>query len=190
MTKLIAIAATTVSLGKKDLPIDCYMINKDEFRVSITGVSVILGYRKEWFLTLPSDLTKLRALEKGGFKYTHEPVFIQNSDRGKATEEQTISITDFTTLITLEALSENRLEALSGNKRAIALQAAFTLGGLDALFRDAFKMPQKSQEEMQSFFRKKYDQFLEVFEKNPVKLAQLRLPNDDHYFTKNKAGLT
>jgi hypothetical protein len=162
------------------------MMPNGEFRVSITGVSVILGHKSNWFLTLPStNPTKLKALEKGGFRYTPEIVCRETQGRGKATEAQTISIIDFTTLITLEALSGNRLEVLTVNKRAMALQAAFTLGGLDALFRDAFRMPQKSQEQRRSFFTNTYDQFLGVFEKDPEELAKLRLLNDDHYVIKN-----
>jgi hypothetical protein len=78
-----------------------------------------------------------------------------------------------TTLITVEALS--------GNKRAIALQAAFTLGGLDALFRDAFGIPQQSQSERRRFFSLTYEEFLEALAENRTELEQLRLPGDDLY---------
>jgi hypothetical protein len=171
--------ADTVSLGNYAVPIDCYMMPNGEFRVSITGVSVVLGYQKDWLLTLPSNLPKLRALQNGGFTYTPKTVFIQRAE--------TISIKDLTTLITLEAFSGiHRLEALSGNKRAMALQAAFTLEGLDALFRDTFEMPQKLPDERQSSFRGAYEDFLEVFEKNQAELNKLRLLSDPLYFTQHK----
>jgi len=172
--------AATVSLGDHDLSVDCYMMPNGEFRVSITGVSVVLGYQRDWLLELPShNLPKLRALQKGGFRYTPETVFKHRA--------QTISIKDLTTLITLEAFSGiHRLEALSGNKRAMALQAAFTLEGLDALFRDTFEIPQKLQDERQSSFRGAYEQFLEVFAENQAELNELRLLSDHLYFLQGK----
>lgn len=146
-----------------------------EFRAGITGVSVLLGYKKDWFLTLPSKAPKkLRALEKGDFRHTPETVFIQRQGRGGATKAQTIGIKDLTALITFEALS--------GNKRAIALQAAFTLGGLDALFRDAFGMPQQSQDDRRRFFGMTYGEFLEALAENRAELEALRLPGDDLYY--------
>lgn len=166
-------ARATVSLGHNDLPIDCYMIN-EEFRVSITGVSVMLGHKREWFSTILSNPTELRALKRGVLRYTPEIVSIQGV--------QTISITDLTTLITLEAFSGNRSEALSGNKLAMALQATFSLGGLDALFRDTFGMPQRSQEQSRKFFRETSGQFLRLFAENQAEFDRLRLLRDDFYF--------
>jgi len=187
MTKLKAIATGVVQLGG-DLLVDCYRMPNEEFRISITGVSVMLGHKKDWFLTLPStNAAKLKALQEGGFKYTPETVFIERQGREQPTNTQTISIEDLTTLITLEAFSGiHRLEALSGNKRAMALQAAFTVEGLDALFRDTFGMPQKLQNQRQSSFRRAYEQFLEVFAENQVELNKLRLLSDDLYFTQGK----
>ena len=61
----------TVSLGAYNLLVDCYMMPNGEFRVSITGVSVVLGYKKDWLSTLSShNLPKLKALQNGGFRYT------------------------------------------------------------------------------------------------------------------------
>jgi len=186
MTKLRAIDNGLVRLVG-DLLVDGYRMPNEEFRISIKGVSVILGYQKDWFLTLRStNPTKLKALQEGGFRYNPESVFIEKQGREKQALTQTISIKDLTTLITLEAFSGNRLEPLFGNKRAMALQAAFTLDGLDALFRDAFGMPQKLQGERQHFFRLTYNDFLKMFAESPTQFDELRLPSDDHYFPEGK----
>lgn len=188
MTESKTIAAI-VRLDK--LSIDgYYRMPDEEFRVSITGVSVLLGYKKDWFSRLCSDnLIKLRTLERRGFKYAHENVSIPRQGGGGAIRQQTISIKDLTTLITLEALFGNQLTTLEtfyGNKRAMALQAAFTLDGLDALFRDAFRMPEKSQSERQKFFRLMYNEFLGVFTEDEAELKRSQVLSDELYFLVNE----
>lgn len=173
MTESTKAVTATVQLG--DLSIDGYMMPNGEFRAGIAGASILLGHAKNWFNRLRTEApNKLKALQDGGFTGYVQPVVIprESGTRG-ASRAQTISLKDLTTLITVEALS--------GNKRAIALQAAFTLGGLDALFRDAFGMPQQSQDERRRFFSLTYEEFLEALAENRTELEQLRLPGDDLY---------
>jgi hypothetical protein len=173
MTESTKAVTATVQLG--DLSIDGYMMPNGEFRAGIAGASVLLGHAKNWFNRLRTEApNKLKALQDGGFTGYVQPVVIprESGTRG-ASRAQTISLKDLTTLITVEALS--------GNKRAIALQAAFTLGGLDALFRDAFGIPQQSQDERRRFFSLTYEEFLEALAENRTELEQLRLPGDDLY---------
>jgi len=174
MTESTKAVTATVQLG--DLSIDGYMMPDGEFRAGIAGASILLGHGKDWFNRLASrGPKKLEALQSAGFTGRLEPVVIprESGTRG-ASRAQTISLKDLTTLITVEALS--------GNKRAIALQAAFTLGGLDALFRDAFGIPQQSQNERRRFFSLTYNEFLTALAENRAELEELRLPGDDLYY--------
>lgn len=174
MSESIKAVSATVQLSES-LSIDGYMLPDGEFRAGIVGTSVLLGYQRDWFLVLPSKAPKkLEALEDAGFRYDPQPVSIQRKGRGGATKAQTISLRELTILITAEALS--------GNKRAIALQAAFTLEGLDVRFRDAFSVPQRTPEEKRQFFGMTYEEFLEAIAENREELEQLRLPGDDLYY--------
>lgn len=167
-------AATAVIQLSDTLTLDGYMMPDGEFRAGIVGTSVLLGYQRDWFLVLPSRApNKLKALQDSGFRYDPQTVLIQRRGRGGATKAQTISLRELTILVTFESLQ--------GNKRAIALQAAFTLEGLDSRFRDAFGVQQRSPDEKRRFFGMTYEEFLEALAENRAELEQLRLPGDDLY---------
>lgn len=158
------------------LSIDGYMMPDEEFRAGIAGASVLLGHGKDWFNRLASKApNKLQALQSAGFTGRLQPVVIprESGARG-ASRAQTISLKDLTALITVEALA--------GNKRAIALQAAFTLEGLDSRFRDAFGVQQRTPDEKRRFFGLTYEEFLEALAENRAELEGLRLPGDDLYY--------
>jgi hypothetical protein len=157
------------------------MMPDGKFRAGIKGVSVLLRHQKDWFSTLPSkEAPKLRALKKVGFEHTSETVLIERQGTSSAIAE-TISLKNLTTLITFEPLI--RFGELSiNNKRASAIQAAFTLGGLNALFRDAFGMPPQSQDERRHFFRQGYDHFIKALAENDAELKDLPRGSDDFYF--------
>ena len=174
MTESIKAVAAVIQLSDT-LSIDGYMMPDGEFRAGIAGASVFLGYTKNWFNRLRSEAPdKLKALQDKGLTGYVQPVIIprESGTRG-ASRAQTISLKDLATLITAEALQ--------GNKRAIALQAAFTLEGLDSQFRDAFGVQQRSPDEKRRFFGMTYEEFLEALAENRAELEQLRLPGDDLY---------
>jgi hypothetical protein len=175
MTEPIKPAKVTIQLSDT-LSIDGYMMPNGEFRAGIAGASVLLGYAKNWFNRLRSEApNKLKALQDGGFTgYVESVVIPRESGTRGASRAQTISLRDLTTLITIEALA--------GNKRAIALQAAFTLEGLDSRFRDAFQVKQRTPEEKRRFFGLTYDEFLKALAENRAELEELRLPGDDLYY--------
>jgi hypothetical protein len=175
VTEPIKAINATVQLSDT-LSIDGYMMPDGEFRAGIAGASVLLGHGKDWFNRLASrGPKKLEALQSAGFTGRLQPVVIkrESGTRG-ASRAQTISLKDLTVLITVEAVSEN--------KRAIALQAAFTLDGLDSRFRDAFGVPQRTLDEKRRFFGLTYDEFLEALAENRAELEALRLPGDDLYY--------
>lgn len=175
MTEPIKASNATIQLSDT-LSIDGYMMPDGEFRAGIAGASVLLGHGKDWFNRLASrGPNKLKALQEGGFTGRLQPVVIprESGARG-ASRAQTISLKDLATLITVEAGA--------GNKRAIALQAAFTLEGLDSRFRDAFGVSQRTPEEKRRFFGMTYGEYLEALAENRAELEQLRLPGDDLYY--------
>jgi len=171
------VKATRATIQLSDtLSIDGYMMPDGEFRAGIAGASVLLGHGKDWFNRLASRAPdKLKALQEGGFTGRLQPVTIprEAGTRG-ASRAQTISLKDLTALITVEADSKN--------KRAIALQAAFTLEGLDGRFREAFGVPQRTPDERRRFFGMTYEEFLEALAENRAELDTLRLPGDDLYY--------
>ncbi len=176
MTEPIKAVTATIQLSDT-LSIDGYMLPDGEFRAGIAGASVLLGHGKDWFNRLASKApNKLQALQSAGFTGRLQPVVVprESGTRG-ASRASTISLKDLATLITVEALS--------GNKRAIALQAAFTLDGLDSRFRDAFGVPQRSPEEKRRFLTLTYEEFLEALAENRAELEELRLPGDDLYYS-------
>lgn len=166
--------ATTVKLSDT-LEIDGYLMPNEEFRAGIVGASILLGYQRDWFLVLPSKAPKkLKALQAEGFRYSPQPVAIQRQGRGGATKAQTISLKDLTALIRFEAQNEN--------KRAIAIQSAFTLEGFDSRFRDAFGNPQLSSDAKRKLFGMTFEEYLEALAENREELVALRLPADNLYY--------
>jgi hypothetical protein len=168
MTQPIKAVRANIQLSDT-LTVDGYMLPDGEFRAGIAGSSVLLGYAKNWFNRLQSEApNKVKALQAGGFTGYVQPVTIpRDSGLRGASRAQT-------TLITVEALS--------GNKRAIALQAAFTIEGLDGRFREAFGVQQRTADERRRFFGLTYGEFLEALAENREELEALRLPGDDLYY--------
>jgi hypothetical protein len=87
---------------------------------------------------------------------------------------QTISLKELTLIIAIEANANN--------KRAIAIQSAFTLEGIESRFRDAFGKPQQSPDVKRKLFGMTFEQYLEALAENKAELAALRLPGDNLYY--------
>ena len=158
------------------LEIDGYLMPNEEFRAGIGGASVILGYAKNWFNRLRSDApNKLKAFQDEGLTGYIQPVIIPRPSGARgASRAQTISLKDLTILIMVEAQTEN--------KRAIAIQSAFTLEGFDSRFRDAFGKPQLSSDAKRKLFGMTFEEYLEALAENKAELEALRLPGDSLYY--------
>lgn len=177
MTEPIKATSATVQLSDT-LSIDGYMMPNGDFRAGAVGVSTLMGYKRNWLLEIEDKSPdKLKALSDKGYRGT-SLIPVQRTGRGGTNKARTISLKDLATLITIEALS--------GNKRAIALQAAFTIEGLDSRFRDAFGMPQRREDEKRRFFGMTFDEYLEALAENRAELEQLRLPADDLYYPEDE----
>jgi hypothetical protein len=114
------------------LSIDGYRMPDGEFRVSLTGASVLLGFSKEWLgRILSKNGNPVKALQGMGFTGQIKKAATR-SIRGGGDSAQTISIRDLNALILYAATK--------GKPQAIALQMALTDMALTDFFRDAFGM--------------------------------------------------
>lgn len=121
------------------LEIDGYRMPDGEFRVSMAGASILLGYQRNWLSrNVMRGGTTLKALQGRGFsgqtQETGNPMM-----SGGVGVVLTISLRDFNTLIHFAAGKDK--------PQAIALQSALTDMALTDFFRDAFGMRALSIEE-------------------------------------------
>ena len=129
----------------KGLQVDGYRMPNGEFRVGITGASVVLGYSENWLSRLMGRETgtSIKALRGLGFTEETQKV-VSETSRGDR-EAQTISLRDFNRLISYAVFD--------GKKAALALQLALTEVALNDFFRDAFgETPLSINEKRQLFY--------------------------------------
>jgi len=109
--------SATVQLSDT-LVIDGYMMPNGEFRAGAVSVSAILGYKRNWLLEIEDKSPdKLKTLSDKGYRGT-TLTLVQRSGRGGSNKARTISLRELTIVIAVEAQLSN--------KRAIAIQSAFT----------------------------------------------------------------
>ena len=114
------------------LEVDGYCKLDGEFRVSITGASILVGYSKEWLgRVLRKGGNTVKALRELGFTGQIEKLATR-SIRGGGSSAETISLKDFQRIM-LYAVQEKK-------PQAIALQMGLTEMSLTDFFRDAFGM--------------------------------------------------
>lgn len=123
------------------LSIDGYQMPDGEFRVSMSGASVLMGFAPNWLsLTMSrKGATKTKALQGLGFSGQMSEVATNSSKPAK-----TISLKDFQRLL---------LYGVQSSKpQAIALQLALTDMALTDFFRDAFGLRALSIDEKRAKF--------------------------------------
>lgn len=126
------------------LSIDGYQMPDGEFRVSMTGASVLLGFSKEWLgRTISRGGNSVKAIQGMGFSRQTQKVATQ-SIRGGGENAQTVSLRDLNALILYAATK--------GKPQAIALQMALTDMALTDFFRDAFGLRALSIDEKRGKF--------------------------------------
>lgn len=130
------------------LEVDGYRMPKGEFRVGITGASIVLGYSENWLSRLMGRETgrSIKALRGLGFTEETQKV-VSETIRGDR-EAQTISLRDFNRLISYAVFD--------GKKAALALQLALTEVALNDFFRDAFGETPLSIDEKRKIFYEAY----------------------------------
>lgn len=131
------------------LQVDGYRMPNGEFRVGITGASLVLGYAENWlYRTLTrKDNKTLKALQGLGFDAYTTPATVDRP-QGGTTQVDTISLRDFNRLIAYAVFDKK--------KAALALQLALTEVALNDFFRDAFGDPPLSIEEKRKLFYEAY----------------------------------
>ena len=126
------------------LEVDGYRMPSGEFRVGISGASIVLGYGREWLgRVLDRGGNTLKTLQGLGFTEETQKV-ATNSGR----PPETISLRDFNRLIAYAVFDQK--------KAALALQLALTEVALNDFFRDAFGEASLSIDEKRTLFYKAY----------------------------------
>lgn len=130
------------------LEIDGYKMPDGEFRIGLTGASLVLGYGENWLprLLRKKDGVSLKTLLALGFSKTTQKVVSELTTVSKKVE--TISLVDFDRLI-VYTVSRHK-------KAALALQQSLTVVSLLDFFLDAFVKSSLSMEHKRHLFYEKY----------------------------------
>lgn len=129
MSDIVRSIRAELNLGDKI--IDCYLFPNGEKRIGIGGASIAVGRSKEYLGRLQKTESKaLKALADIGYTGCTEETDVEIK-RG-ATRSKTISIRDFTKLITWDAVANK-------NQDSIILLAAFAETGLEEILDKVFK---------------------------------------------------
>jgi hypothetical protein len=130
------------------LSIDGYMMPNGEFRVSMTGASILLGFSKEWLgRTLSRGGNAVKALQGLGFSGQTAKVATR-SIKGGGGIADTISLKDLQRIL-VYGVQQHK-------PQAIALQMALTDMALSDFFRDAFGLRALSIDEKRDKFYAAY----------------------------------
>ena len=130
---LIKAVMAKINLG--DASLDVYMLPSGEKRIGVENIGLALGYSKRFFFQRTKRQSKtLKALQAQGFSGEQKWVKIirQGDDIRGATIAKTVSIRDFTKLVTFEAVYKRKLEA-------IILLAALAETGIERIIDDVFE---------------------------------------------------
>jgi hypothetical protein len=121
-----------INLGESVL--DAYMLPDGEKRIGVENTGIALGYSERFFLQRTQKESKaLKALRGMGF--SGEQIWVKIIQQGEnkigPSLSKTVSLRDFTKLVTYEATAK-------GNSKAIVLLAAFAETGVERILEDAF----------------------------------------------------
>ena len=126
------------------LSIDGYMMPDGDFRVSMTGASILLGFAPNWLgRALSRSGNAVKALQGLGFSGRIEKVVTRSIDGGGSTAD-TISLKDLQRIL-VYGVQQHK-------PQAIALQMALSDMALSDFFRDAFGLRALSIDEKRNRF--------------------------------------
>lgn len=130
------------------LELDGYKMPDGEFRIGLTGASLVLGYGDNWLprLLRKKDGISLKALLALGFSKKTQKVVSEPTKGSKKVE--TISLEDFNRLI-VYTVSRHK-------KAALALQQSLTVVSLLDFFLAAFGRAPLNMEQKRHLFYEKY----------------------------------
>lgn len=156
------------------LSVDGYRMPNGEFRVGITGASLVLGYARNWLFRILNGESRNQLKLLQGLGFTEETVKIVTETQRGDREAQTISLRDFNRLISYAVFD--------GKRAALALQLALTEVALNDFFRDAFGDPPLSVEEKRQLFYESYARTISPEEWRQMdreEILRLALPGDE-----------
>jgi AraC-like DNA-binding protein len=130
------------------LQVDGYRMPNGEFRVGVTGASIVLGYSENWLSRLLGRETGTSIKTLRGLGFTEETQKVVSETSRGDREAQTINLRDFNRLISYAVFD--------GKRAALALQLALTEVALNDFFRDAFGEPPLSIDEKRRIFYESY----------------------------------
>jgi hypothetical protein len=130
------------------LQVDGYRMPNGEFRVGVTGASIVLGYSENWLSRLLGRETGTSIKTLRGLGFTEETQKVVSETSRGDREAQTINLRDFNRLISYAVFD--------GKRAALALQLALTEVALNDFFRDAFGEPPLSIDEKRRMFYEAY----------------------------------
>ena len=130
------------------LTVEGYRMPNGEFRVGVTGASVVLGYSDSWLPNALAGRSQKRLETLKGLGFTQETVEIESVTRTGLRTAETIGLRDFNRLISYAVFD--------GKKAALALQLALTEVALNDFFVDAFGEPPLSIDEKRQLFYQAY----------------------------------
>jgi hypothetical protein len=129
MSDIVRSIRAELELGNRS--IDCYLFPDGEKRIGIGGASIAIGRSKEYLGRVAKTESKaLKALTGIGYTGCIKETDIKR-EKG-ATRSKTISVRDFTKLITWDAV-------VNKNQDSIILLATFAETGLDDILDKVFK---------------------------------------------------
>ncbi len=130
------------------LQVDGYRMPNGEFRVGVTGASIVLGYSENWLFRLLGRETGTSIKTLRGLGFTEETQKVVSETNRGDREAQTINLRDFNRLISYAVFD--------GKRAALALQLALTEVALNDFFRDAFRDSPLSIDEKRRLFYEAY----------------------------------
>lgn len=156
------------------LSVDGYRMPDGEFRVGITGASLVLGYPRNWLFRILNGESRNQLKLLQGLGFTEETTKIVTETSRGDREAQTISLRDFNRLISYAVFD--------GKRAALALQLALTEVALNDFFRDAFGEPPLTIDEKRSLFYESYARTISPDEWRRMdreEILRLALPGDE-----------
>ena len=167
------IKALSCDLFLGEFSLDAYMLPDGEKRLGVEGTSRALGYTKRWFYNRTKRQSKwLKGLQNNGFTGAQLEVRVLRQEQDKtfrgASIAKTMSVRDFSKLVTHEAVSNH-------NARAVILLAIFFEVGLERILDDVFagRSIEFLLEKIVHYTRWTYEEFQEVLRYNREEVRTL-----------------
>jgi hypothetical protein len=176
--EVVKAVACDIQLGTSVL--DAYMLPDGEKRIGMTGVSLALGYTDKWFSNRTKRQSKwLESLHSIGYDGSQKPLSVIQRFNGRfnipvnrEATLATISVRDFTKVVTFEGTARRNL-------KAIVLMAAFMETGVENMLDLAFsgKSVEFILEKIVHYTKWTYEELEEVLAYNRDDVRSLYFPS-------------